>query len=82
MYQNENKGGNLNEKAKKEKRKYEISQKEKHDKKEKEEKLPTNESNLEKKFVVLESEKNEMIQQTENEDQNWKENRKTRGTQN
>ena len=82
MYQNENKGGNLNEKAKKEKRKYEISQKEKHDKKENEATPPTNESNLEKKFVVLESEKNEMIQQTENEDQNWKENRKTRGTQN
>ena len=34
-YHNENKGGGLNEKSKEEKGKYEISQKEKHDKKEK-----------------------------------------------
>ena len=67
----------------KKKGKNEISQKQKDDKKEKEEKITTTESytesNLEKKYVALESEKNEIIQQTENEEQNWKENEKTWG---
>ena len=60
-YQNENKEGSLNEKGKKEKEKYDILQIEKHNKKEKEEKVTTKEnyieSNLEKKYVVLEAEK-------------------------
>ena len=60
-YQNENKEGSLNEKGKKEKEKYDILRIEKHDKKEKEEKVTTKEnyteSNLEKKYVVLEAEK-------------------------
>ena len=60
-YQNENKEGSLNEKGKKEKEKYDILQIEKHDKKEKEEKVTTKEnyteSNLENKYVVLEAEK-------------------------
>ena len=60
-YQNENKEGSLNEKVKKEKEKYDILQIEKHDKKEKEKKVTTKEnyteSNLEKKYVVLEAEK-------------------------
>ena len=60
-YQNENKEGSLNEKGKKEKEKYDILQIEKHDKKEKEKKVTTKEnyteSNLEKKYVVLEAEK-------------------------
>lgn len=60
--------------------KYEISQKQTHDKKEKEQKVTIKENctanNLEKKQVALELEKNETIQQTENEEQNWKENEK------
>ena len=76
-YKYENKGGSLNEKGKKEKGKHEISQKQKHDKKGKEEKVTIKESytesNLEKEYVALEPEKNEMIQQTENKEQNWKE---------
>ena len=67
----------------KKKGKNEISQEQKDDKKEKEQKITTTESytesNLEKKYVALESEKNEIIQQTENEEQNWKENEKTWG---
>lgn len=85
-YQNENKGGSLNEKGEKGKEKYEILQKEKHDKKQKEEKVTTKENytenHLGKKQVVLEPEKKEKLQQTENEEQNWKENKKIRGTQN
>ena len=60
-YQNENKGGSLNEKGEKGKGKYEILQKEKHDKKQNEEKVTTKENYtenlLEKKQVVLEPEK-------------------------
>ena len=57
-----NKGRSLNERGKKEKDKYDILQKEKHDKKEKEEKVTAienyTESNIEKKYVALESKKN------------------------
>ena len=53
-YQDVNKEGNLNEKGKKEKGKYEIPQKQKHNKKEKEEKVTANENytegNLENKY--------------------------------
>ena len=66
--------------VKKEKWKYEISQKQKYDKKEKEEKVTTKEnyteSNLEKKYVALEPGKKEIIQQKGNEEQNWAENEK------
>ena len=43
-YQNENTGGSLNEKGEKGKGKYEILQKEKHNKKQKEEKVTTKEN--------------------------------------
>ena len=71
----------MNEKGKKEKGIYEISQKQKHDKKEKEEKVGTTESytksNLEMEYIAMEPEKkDEIIQQTENEEQNWKESEK------
>ena len=68
-YQNVNKEGSLNETGKKEKRKYEIPQKQNYTKKEKE-KAKKNyiESNLEKKYVALDSEKNET--------QNWEEKEK------
>lgn len=60
-YQNVNKEGSLNEKGKKEKEKYEISQKQKYDNKVKEEKVTTKEnyteSSLEEKYVALEPEK-------------------------
>ena len=79
-YQNENKGGSLNEKAKKGKGKHEISQKQKYVKKEKKEKVTKKEnytkSNLEKKYVALETDKKEIIQQTEKEEQNWEANEK------
>ena len=64
----------------KKKWKYEIWQKQKHDEKEKKKKVTTKESytesNLEKKYVELEPERNEIIQHTENDDQKWKENEK------
>ena len=53
-YQDVNKEGNLNEKGKKEKGKHEILQKQKHNKKEKEEKVTAKENytegNLENKY--------------------------------
>ena len=60
-YQNKNKGRSLNEKGKTKKEKYEISQKQKYDKKEKEERVTAKENytegNLEVKYVALEPEK-------------------------
>ena len=79
-YQNENNGGRLNEKGKKEKGKYEISRQKKHDKTKREEKVTKKEnyteSNLEMKYIALEPEKKGITQQTENQKQNWDENKK------